>query len=382
MKTLTIQNLGPIESANISFGDLTFFVGPQASGKSIVLQMVKLLEDKAYIRKILDQQGIPWPKAPNAVLDLVLGEDMGGIWSEKTQLKTEKPVEADFFVFKPGQTFKDAVESVFYIPAQRVMCFQNDWLRFFGSIEASAPFVLKNFSEQIRQYLDNTFTSKQGEVFPKSQYLKTPVRKVIDSAVYHGAQIEVDINGRKQLKQKIAGQKLPFMAWSAGQKEFMTLLLSFYMLCPPSRTSQKMGINTVIIEEPEMGLHPKAITGIILQIVDLMQRGYQVIVSTHSPVFLEFAWAFNFLKKHTSKDGLYKLFGLKKEASTNALFDGILDSKTVSTYFFDRKDGVVQVRDISGLEAGSEDIGVADWGGISSFASHAMDVVAVEASNS
>jgi predicted ATPase len=38
MKKLRVSNLGQIEEANISFTDLTLFVGPQATGKSIILQ--------------------------------------------------------------------------------------------------------------------------------------------------------------------------------------------------------------------------------------------------------------------------------------------------------------------------------------------------------
>ncbi len=32
MDSLQIKSLGPIKEANIEFGNLTFFVGPQASG--------------------------------------------------------------------------------------------------------------------------------------------------------------------------------------------------------------------------------------------------------------------------------------------------------------------------------------------------------------
>ena len=33
MESLIIKNFGPIEEVNVKFGDLTFLVGPQASGK-------------------------------------------------------------------------------------------------------------------------------------------------------------------------------------------------------------------------------------------------------------------------------------------------------------------------------------------------------------
>ena len=37
------SGIGPVKEADIRFGDLTVFVGPQATGKSIILQLLKLL---------------------------------------------------------------------------------------------------------------------------------------------------------------------------------------------------------------------------------------------------------------------------------------------------------------------------------------------------
>ncbi|MDP3177965.1 MAG: hypothetical protein Q8M76_08680 [Spirochaetaceae bacterium] len=39
---LTVTKLEPIRHAGIEFGDLTLFVGPQASGKSQAFQIYKL----------------------------------------------------------------------------------------------------------------------------------------------------------------------------------------------------------------------------------------------------------------------------------------------------------------------------------------------------
>jgi predicted ATP-dependent endonuclease of OLD family len=50
MKTLRVSNLGPIKDASLEFGDLTVLVGPQATGKSLFLQLLKLLFDVGPIR--------------------------------------------------------------------------------------------------------------------------------------------------------------------------------------------------------------------------------------------------------------------------------------------------------------------------------------------
>ena len=51
MKTMRLRNVGQITDADLSFGDLTVLVGPQASGKSITLQWVKLLQDTGLIQQ-------------------------------------------------------------------------------------------------------------------------------------------------------------------------------------------------------------------------------------------------------------------------------------------------------------------------------------------
>jgi len=40
MKNIKIKSFGPIEEADVTFGDLTLLVGPQASGKSIFIQRI------------------------------------------------------------------------------------------------------------------------------------------------------------------------------------------------------------------------------------------------------------------------------------------------------------------------------------------------------
>ncbi len=53
MKTLRLRNVGQIADANLAFGDLTVLIGPQASGKSITLQWLKLLLDTGLLQQQL-----------------------------------------------------------------------------------------------------------------------------------------------------------------------------------------------------------------------------------------------------------------------------------------------------------------------------------------
>ena len=54
---LRLEKVGQIVEADIRFGDLTVFVGPQATGKSIALQFLKLIVDTGHVQHEMDA---PW----------------------------------------------------------------------------------------------------------------------------------------------------------------------------------------------------------------------------------------------------------------------------------------------------------------------------------
>jgi hypothetical protein len=383
MQNIKVKSLGPIEEADITFGDLTFFIGPQASGKSLLLQMIKLAADKPYIANRVKNYSYVWGTNEDDNLERFFGEGTAGIWNKRTAIKIDDvPYHKNSLLpNKPGSETGDK-ETVFYIPAQRVVCLNYGWPRFFSDFEDSAPFVLRDFSETLRKYLDMGFGHRQSPVFPQSpERVNGRLTDSFNESIFRGAEIMVEADIKKRLKLNINNVSLPFMAWSTGQKESMPLLMGFYYLSPKSK-GRRADFDMVIIEEPEMGLHPEAIKSVILQIIELMSRGYRVIVSTHSPVFMEFAWAFNILKEAKADDeALLELFNLHKDTTNEALFKGVLNEKTVNTYFFDNVDFKVTVKNISGLDAGDADPAVAEWGGLSSFASKANDIVATIAAN-
>lgn len=379
MNELKIKSFGPIEEANIKFGDLTLLVGPQASGKSIFIQLLKLLTDKNHIRRILEQYGYTWGKEPEKILEFYFGEGMSKIWKKNSYVNYDgKSYLKNSLISKSGRYWNvsNAEEELFYIPAQRILCVADGRPKTFMEFDNSTPYVLKQYSETLRRLLQNKM-GKFDSIFPVDNRLKLPLRNSFNQSIFHNGKVVFDEkSGQKKLRMQVEGMSVPFMTWSAGQKEFMPLLLGFYWLCPPSRAAKKDNITTVVIEEPEMGLHPQAIKSVILQTIDLLSRNYKVVISTHSPVFLEFAWAFNLLKQSKSKDDtLFKLFDIKKTAATSRLFKGILSKKKIKTFYFDRVNDRVKTMDISMLDAGSEDEAIANWGGLTDFATRAGEIV-------
>src|SRR5438093_8729927 len=79
---LQLKNIGQISRADIEFGDLTVFVGPQATGKSIALQLLKLLVDTGHVLSELKRYGLDWSGRLPDFLDVYLGEGMRHVWRE------------------------------------------------------------------------------------------------------------------------------------------------------------------------------------------------------------------------------------------------------------------------------------------------------------
>lgn len=125
-----------------------------------------------------------------------------------------------------------------------------------------------------------------------------------------------------------------------------------------------------------MGLHPKAIQTVMLLALQLIKRGYKVVISTHSPVLLELVWVINNLKEYFSTgEELFELFDTPKSADLRSIFQVSVKEKTFKTWYFERESGGVHIRDISTLDAGSDNPDIANWGGLSEFASRAVDII-------
>jgi energy-coupling factor transporter ATP-binding protein EcfA2 len=377
MKNLYISNLGPIGQVSVDFGDLTFLVGPQASGKSLFLELLKYIVDKEYILSNLRKYNfIIDKKNPQKVLDVVFGDGLNKMFKPETEILFDNETISIDTLTKRNVPQK---ESMFYIPAQRILSIADGRPKNFMEFDLSTPYVLRAFSETLRTYIQG-FMGDPNTIFPISNRLKGVLKQSFNDNIFYGGKIVMEENaGQKKFQMKIDDMNLPFMTWSTGQKEFMPLLIAFYCLSGPSSpVFKKDNYQYVVIEEPEMGLHPQAIKAILLEVLELLHNGLKVIISTHSTTLLDFAWTFNAIKKASSdrkEDALFKLFNIRKTQASRQLFDGLFD-KTLSTYYFSRAaSGKVESTDISSLDAGSDNQAISGWGGLSQFSADAADVV-------
>ena len=375
IERIRAKHIGPVKEADIRFGDLTIFVGPQATGKSIFLQLLKLLVDRTAIHKTMQRFGLPQRGNAGSFFDLYFGEGMASIWKEGRSILTlgraRKPTDLQAYS-RMGRS--DNPESMFYIPAQRVMSLRDGLTRPFSEYRAGDPFVLRDFSEKLHGIVQNEIGLDEN-VFPRPQRIAATLRKPLQDHIFGGFDLRTDTSGhqgRLVLKQSRGGT-LPYLVWSAGQREFVPLLLGLYWLLPPSATPTRDCLEWVVIEEPEMGLHPNGIGAVLNLVMELRLRGYRICLSTHSPHVLDIVWALRFFQENGGlpKDVL-KLLGLPSGRKTRELATAALESK-YKTYYF-RRDG--KVHDISDLDPGSDDIAEGGWGGLTEFSGRVGDVVA------
>lgn len=372
--TLHIENFAQIREATLKFGDLTVLVGAQGTGKSLLLQWLKAAIDGKHIVKALREAG--QEVSAKTIVDLIFGVGMGSAWREDSAVTFNGKSISPQSIERRG----NGVEQLFFIPAHRSMLISDGWATPFQKLTAETPVVARLFS----QNLFERFNAREGaKLFPLNRTLKKVYRELVDAAVFHGGQVGVEQNEqltkRLRLRFKTSGEtSLPFMTWTAGQREFTPLLLGLYDLLPPRKKSKHANIEWVVIEEPEMGLHPQAVTVFMLLVLDLLWRGYRVVLSTHSPVVLTAVWA---LQQLALRRAPYQLvcdaFSVppSERTSLRPVTEAAL-GKTYATYVMQNADnGTVAATDISTLDPGADEDAVSGWGGLAGFTSSLADAV-------
>jgi energy-coupling factor transporter ATP-binding protein EcfA2 len=395
IKNISIRNLGPIKQADIELGDLTVLVGQQATGKSIFLQTLKLLMDRDHIHKVFHNNNTVFKGRAEVFLDAYYGKNMSPLWQPATSINANLgprfytydeefneavpqsddivPINLKDYATPTGKSFNDQ-ESVFYIPAQRVMSTPQGITQHFGTYKFGDPYVLRVFSDNLHQLLQTTFVT-ESDLSPE-KLLPEMLGKQVKEQVYAGADLvfkeDSDYVRKLMLNIPDGPQGLPFLTWSAGQREFTPLLLglyNFFNLHPHDRMFWKY----VVIEEPEMGLHPQAINITLYMILNLLARGHKVLLSTHSPQALDMVWALRICQaKGGIPQDVLDIFRLGKEAGD--LETAALALKQQYKVYYFQRSGIVE--DISSLDPGSDNPAQAHWGGLTEFAGIAGDVVA------
>lgn len=365
---LRIRNFAQISDVNLTLGDLTVLVGAQATGKSLALQWLKMALDGRRVVDALHEAG--HVNKTEYLIDLVFGTGMNKAWTEETKVSFNRRKLQPKTFSRVG----DGAENVFYIPAHRSMLISDGWAAPFQKLTADTPVVARIFSQNL---YDRFSARGAGPLFPVERVLKEEYRRQIDDAVFHSGtvSIEEDRQHAKRLRLTHGDMQLPFMTWTAGQREFTPLLLGLYHLLPPRKFVKQPEIDWVIIEEPEMGLHPQAVTVVMLLVLDLLWRGYRVVLSTHSPHVLTAVWMLRRLKENRARwQIICNAFSVPNQQMKKVAESALLKDYRVHRLAFD-DDGKVHSADISDLDPGSENPSESGWGGLTEFSSRFGEAV-------
>ncbi len=372
---LIIDALGPIASADVRFGDLTVLTGPQASCKSVLLQLLKLVLDRPAIERRMRGQNLVW-RDRDDFLDAYFGEGMRSLVRPGTQVSVDG--EPFALVPEPPSLRPDASqERVAYVPAQRVMSIRDGITRPFGEYRGGDPYVLRAFSADVHDVVQKELSS-DGPIFPKPQRFNEALREVVSEHVLAAWELRIeaaDLAKRFVLADPKASEpaSLPFLTWSAGQRAFVPLLLGLYRLMPAGSRPRRGRLEWVVIEEPEMGLHPRAIAATMAFVLELLRRKYRVALSTHSTQVLDVVWALRRLQDAGAgwRDVL-RLLGLEHHRELQRAAEQALSS-SIATYYLERGR---PTRDISDLDPLATNVDEAGWGGMTAFSERVTNVVA------
>ncbi|MDW8395092.1 MAG: ATP-binding protein [Anaerolineae bacterium] len=373
--SMSVHHVGPIRRADVELGDLTVLVGPQGTGKSLFLQLLRLALDTGYVLDQMRKHGLQWNRDDfSTFLDAYLGEGMGAAWDRQHSklVFNGRELAPEGLITAKGRRSKEPV--VFYIPAQRVLSLANGWPRPFQGFAPGDPFTLRDFSETFRLLMEQEF-NRLPVVFPKSNRLKAAYRDLLSQHLFCGFSLQVDRYGSQNrlVLTRDGSPAIPYLVWSAGQREFVPLLMGLYWLLPPAKITRRGQLEWAILEEPEMGLHDMALGAVLLLILELLHRGYRVCISTHTANVLVLIWGIRIARERgASIEPLVRALGMGKP--DKSLCASVLH-KDYRAYLFSQEGSSVDISDLS-LEGERDD---QVWGGLEMLASRTnrfvMDLV-------
>ncbi|MFH1690416.1 MAG: hypothetical protein ABIE42_09295 [Candidatus Eisenbacteria bacterium] len=124
-----------------------------------------------------------------------------------------------------------------------------------------------------------------------------------------------------------------------------------------------------------MGLHPQAVTVVMLLVLDLLWRGYRVVLSTHSPQVLTAVWMLRRLQEHKARWQLLCQAFNVPTAGMKLVADAALEKEYRVNALAFEDDGKVVSKDISTLDPSDEDSRISGWGGLTEHSSRFGDAV-------
>lgn len=317
IEQLTIRNFGPIREAQIKVRDLTVFVGPQASGKSLAMQVLsflrgiegKLLTESLLLNHDPVETVLSGLKAWLGQPPTLYAEPGTLLRWESTSAVGEAAYElawnaAGFTLNEPLKRAvarrAQAVDNArlhsrypesgsrpeqIYVPAGRALfSFIPSYSRLYLQLAPQWPGYVSGFYADLGFALARLWEEQQNEQAAAAAGYGSPEAAAPDWLQQHIAAV---MKGKLQYTRETvaldigAGQgakRLGPTAFAAGQME----IWPFFAIVQAGLDSHAR----VYFEEPEAHLHPGAQRGVMEIVAHLVGQGVQFNLTTHSPYIL------------------------------------------------------------------------------------------------
>lgn len=326
-ETLILEKLGPIGHLEMKPRQLTVIVGEQASGKSLVAQMLyffrglkshlariyspDLLEQKNWpdvaARRILDSlRGVPFGNFANGTARLryrLKSESTGRdiVWTlsvnatnrrvrASKELRTQMEVWVGEWKDDPTLLRIATLPVHIFIPTERSIFTRLsdvDPSVFFADYQ---PYPFRQFAallSKTRDYSVQRSLFDDDPRLPAEIRARREVRRLIRECQLRALSGEafVQRGGSQRWKWRLDGEAgkrkvLPIAATASGQMEawpFFAIAAKYGTQVPKCH---------FFFEEPETHLHPAAQVEVMNVIALLVNRGHSFVVTTHSPYIL------------------------------------------------------------------------------------------------
>jgi len=370
---LILENFGPIKKAEVEFGDLTVLVGPQATGKSVFLQMYKWQYDAQLILSYYTSNGrFVWPENLMQMFRLYFGKAAETLLSDFSKVNNEQI----HLAVDSKEGISVAVENVVYVPANRDQIFFNNYPRDSNyDFPITEPYVLRSISGLMNHFLFTRFNN-----LGLLSTLNRDNKFWGSNPIYYNDEPFIKVeNQQRKLALKIQKKEIVYNDWSTGQKAYLPIAATLDLMKSWNWETNPAKEKIIVIEEPELGLHPKAIQEFLLQIFSMLKLGFRVVLSTHSDLILETMWVLNQIGTNNNDfTVLEHLFQTDNRPEFKEIFSSLTGKSFKTYYFYKEKDGDGSLsKDISSLDVFSEDPEISNWGGFMNFKDRANAVVAL-----
>ena len=151
---------------------------------------MKLLVDTGQVQEELTRYGMDWSGKLPEFFDIYFGQGMKTIRRDGESSVSWEGKQIDMTRLIARRR-KKRDESVFFIPAQRVLALRDGWPRPFSDYSSGDPFAVREFSERLRLLVEQEF-SAQEKLFPQKGRLKRELRELLERHVFGTFKLQVE----------------------------------------------------------------------------------------------------------------------------------------------------------------------------------------------